>query len=88
MSKATAGKYEKLDTLIFGRLSDSRPTPFAELYHGGKQIHIECNELADKKGEGFRVLDRRLQALRKKGLIANVSSAKGWIKIKSGGSNG
>ena len=71
-------KYEKLDQLILDRLND-RPSPFSDIFTGG--ISEECEKLAARKHEGFRVLDRRLQALRKKGLIANVSCSKGWVKL-------
>ena len=52
---------------------------FGDLFTG--DVLKESEELSVHKHEGFRVLDRRLQALRKKGLIANISSSKGWVKL-------
>lgn len=72
------GKYEKLDQMIFDAISEN-PQPFHAILSGA--ISDECEMLSDKKYEGFRVLDRRLQALRKKGLIATVSCSKGWVKL-------
>lgn len=71
-------KYEKLDRLILNQLG-SKPKPFCDIFTG--DILEKCEELSIHKYEGFRVLDRRLQALRKKGLIVNVSSSKGWVKL-------
>lgn len=71
-------KYEKLDQLILNQLG-SKPKPFYDIFTGN--VLKESEELSVHKNEGFRVLDRRLQALRKKGLIANISSSKGWVKL-------
>ena len=71
-------KYEKLDQLILNQLG-SKPKPFCDIFTG--DVLKESEELSVHKNEGFRVLDRRLQALRKKGLIANISSSKGWVKL-------
>ena len=71
-------KYEKLDQLILNQMG-SKPKPFCDLFTG--DVLKESEELSVHKNEGFRVLDRRLQALRKKGLIANISSSKGWVKL-------
>lgn len=72
------GKYENLDQMIVGALGEN-PKHFHAILSGA--IADECEMLSDRKYEGFRVLDRRLQALRKKGLIANVSCSKGWVKL-------
>lgn len=61
-------KYEKLDQLILNQLG-SKPKPFCDLFTGDVL-----------KNEGFRVLDLRLQALRKKGIIKNITG-KGWVKL-------
>ncbi|WP_186040619.1 hypothetical protein [Burkholderia gladioli] len=73
-------KYETLDALILAEIG-SVPKPFGLLYRAG--IVHECDRLAmnepAKRGrdiEPFRILDRRLQALRKGGKIR--SSTKGW----------
>lgn len=72
-------QYEKLDSLIVGRLK-TRPATFAELSSG--RIHKECTRIAKTqiRGEAFRVLDRRLQALRKRGAIV-FDRAVGWRVI-------
>lgn len=77
-------KYEKLDAMIMDALDFNVPTPFMAIHfcdgvHG--VIHEECEKLATRQHEGFRVLDRRLQALRKKGFIVSHGSSKGWVKI-------
>ena len=77
-------KYEKLDAMIMDVLDFNAPTTFMAIHfsdgmHSG--IHEECEKLATKRHEGFRVLDRRLQALRKKGLIVSHGASKGWVKI-------
>lgn len=77
-------KYEELDAMIMDALDFNVPTPFMSIHfsdgiHSG--IYAECEKLATKPHEGFRVLDRRLQALRKKGLIVSHGASKGWVKI-------
>lgn len=67
-------KYEKLDQMILNKI-DSRFIPFCEIFEG--EIFKECDLLSGN--EPARVLDRRLQALRKKGLIVSVRG-KGWVK--------
>ncbi len=72
-------KYENLDAEILRRIS-AEPTPFGELYSGC--VRGYCTSIAGAEGkesdEAFRVLDRRLQALRKKGLIR--STGRGWVE--------
>lgn len=79
-------KYEELDAMIMNVLDFNVPTPFMAIHfsdgiHSG--IHAECEKLATKPHEGFRVLDRWLQALRKKGLILSHGASKGWVKINN-----
>ena len=73
-----ANKYEKLDDLILHAITHV-PKRFAEIYIG--YIAAECHQLAqlEKGKEPFRVLDRRLQALRKAGKIQ--STPKGWVNL-------
>jgi len=67
--------YEKLDALIVVRLK-IRPATFAELLSG--ESRIECERIVGQTGgDAFRVLDRRLQALRKRGVIF-FDRAVGW----------
>lgn len=73
-------KYVKLDIAIMSKLSET-PSPFSRLLSGdvgAERIDIARDE-GDKK-EPFRILDRRLQALRKLGVIAYVKG-KGWVKL-------
>lgn len=78
-------KYEELDAMIMDALDFNKPKTFAEIHFyggiGGNGIHSVCGKLSTKPHEGFRVLDRRLQALRKKGLILSHGASKGWVKI-------
>lgn len=77
-------KYEELDAMIMDELDYVEPMTFMAIrFSGGihRGIHAECEKLATKPHEGFRVLDRRLQALRKKGLIVSHGASKGWVKI-------
>ncbi|EGM7123460.1 hypothetical protein IRX84_000250 [Escherichia coli] len=61
-------KYEKLDQNILSMLSE-RPTPVFDIW-----LKWRCN------GMYIETIDRRMQYLRKKGLVANVRG-KGWVKI-------
>lgn len=77
-------KYATLDAMILAEIG-SAPKQFAMLYRA--DIVHECDRLAmdepAKRGrdiEPFRILDRRLQALRKAGKIQ--SSTKGWIRVE------
>lgn len=70
-----ANNYERLDELIISALSD-KPKTFGEIWTG--DVYQEC--IKHDRVETARVLDRRLQALRKKGLII---FAKGWRKLQT-----
>lgn len=75
-------KYQQLDEQILFYIGES-PTPFMAIHfadgiHEG--IHAECERFATKIGGGFRVLDRRLQALRKAGKIRAIPG-KGWVRL-------
>jgi hypothetical protein len=68
-------KYEKLDRLILNKIG-GHPVRFSEIHV--RDVAEECR--AHSVRDGFRVCDRRLQALRKAGKI--VSTGKGWIRAK------
>ncbi|EQA1703500.1 hypothetical protein ACXYXE_004103 [Cronobacter dublinensis] len=74
-------KYSELDALILNSIG-AAPKSFTDIYYGvdrcQKGVRRACVELAGKDGTPTRVLDRRLQALRKKGLIVFM---KGWRKV-------
>lgn len=77
-------KYEELDAMIMDELDYVEPMTFMAIHFSGgihSGIHAECEKLATKPHEGFRVLDRRLQAPRKKGLIVSHGASKGWVKV-------
>ena len=61
-------KYEKLDQNILSMLSE-RPTPIFDIWLKWRN-----------NGMYIETIDRRMQYLRKKGLVANVRG-KGWVKI-------
>lgn len=74
-------KYQQLDEQILFYIGEL-PVTFMEIHfadgiHEG--IHAECERFSTKTGEGFRVLDRRLQALRKAGKIRAIPG-KGWVR--------
>lgn len=73
-------KYEKLDELILHAVTPV-PQRFAEIYTG--TLASECRRLAELETgkQPFRVMDRRLQALRKAGKIK--STPKGWVLVDS-----
>ncbi|SUD94260.1 Uncharacterised protein [Ralstonia mannitolilytica] len=72
-------KYDALDGMILKRVG-TQPTPFHSMY-AKHEIFVECSRINAEDGkdpdDAFRVLDRRLQALRKAGRIR--STTKGWI---------
>lgn len=73
-------KYEKLDQMILNKIG-TQPVPFHKIYVG--DVVEESERLATElnKTYPFRFVDSRLQSLRKKGLIVNISSSKGWMKL-------
>lgn len=49
-------------------------------------VRDECYRIADADGgEAYRILDRRLQAMRKAGKITFIG--KGWIRVPSANAN-
>jgi len=72
------GKYDVLDSRVVSGITE-HPKTFSEIYFGTDGVYDECLRLAETSSarvkEPARVLDRRLQALRKKGLIV---FKKGW----------
>ncbi|MEM6050484.1 hypothetical protein AAH450_07855 [Erwinia sp. P7711] len=70
-------KYEELDAMILESIT-TLPKSFADIYFGRNGINAKCQSFCPTpRDEPARVLDRRLQALRKKGLIVFM---KGWRK--------
>jgi len=82
-------KYEKLDALILLKIGDQSNT-FNDLFGG--EVMDECSCIAHEENMGrtiytqvdtFRILERRLQALRKAGKIHFLGSGKnaGWALV-------
>lgn len=71
-------KYEKLDRLIMNKIG-GHPTPFSKIFV--RDVEEESKRIAEEDGSGypFRFVDRRLQAMRKSGIIRNVTG-KGWVR--------
>ncbi|MCE9762344.1 hypothetical protein [Citrobacter portucalensis] len=71
-------KYEKLDRLIMNKIG-GHPTPFHQIFV--RDVEEESKRIAEEDGScyPFRFVDRRLQSLRKKGVIRNVTG-KGWVR--------
>ncbi|MGK2829184.1 hypothetical protein ACSI5F_03645 [Ralstonia pseudosolanacearum] len=94
-----AGKYETLDQLILDRIAMlvalGRAADFTSLLSGAPRD--ECERLADeanaengirrshwRAAEPWRILDRRLQAMRRAGKIEFKSGARktsGWVAV-------
>lgn len=73
-------KYEMIDRLIMDQIG-ANPKPFHSIY-ANEAIFVECKRINSEDGkdpgDAFRVLDRRLQAMRKSGKIR--STKKGWVR--------
>lgn len=78
MKVKTSEKYKALDQMILNKIG-GHPTQFHKIY--ARDVHDESLKIAEEDGKSypFRFVDRRLQALRKSGLITYVK-AKGWVK--------
>lgn len=71
-------KYENLDKAIMNKMG-GHPQMFGAI--NVRDVREECESIASTepgKAEPFRILDRRLQALRKAGKIR--STTKGWMR--------
>ncbi|WP_342705200.1 hypothetical protein OHZ10_29420 [Burkholderia arboris] len=76
-------KYQKLDALILAAI-DETPKKFAEINTGA--VRLESDRIGREEtpptafGDvvGWRIVDRRLQAVRKAGKIRSTS--KGWVR--------
>lgn len=80
-------KYEKLDAMIVAQIDDT-PRSFTYL-RGCRALMAECERHAKEAGtkrsrygvDDWRVLDRRLQVLRKAGKIK--ATGKGWVRAEA-----
>lgn len=76
-------KYKKLDDLIVASIDDT-PKKFAAINTGAvreeseRLAREECRPTTFGEVVGWRIVDRRLQAVRKTGQIRSTS--KGWVR--------
>lgn len=68
-------KYQKLDALILGSISET-PRRFESIF-SVTEIYAECREFLTERTP-YRVLDGRLQVLRKNGKIRSTSTS--WVR--------
>lgn len=76
-------QYERLDALIISILANG-PWQFAELPRGA--LWAECRRLKSATGsDDFRILERRLQALRRAGRIrfSGAKRGQGWQLVNA-----
>lgn len=73
-------KYAKLDSEILSVIG-LQPVGFSSIF--SRSVSQECLLVSKSEGkhplEAFRILDRRLQCLRKLGVIQHVKG-KGWVQ--------
>lgn len=73
--------YDKLDALIIERVKERGAVKLIPL--SGGNVAKEATALANDTGrEDFRIIDGRLQALRKRGLL-RYDSKRGWALAES-----
>lgn len=78
-------QYDKLDQLIIERLrTNGFALPFSHI--DTRSVHEEAARLEKETGsDSFRIVDRRLQALRKAGKIRHARASEGgpgWVIVK------
>lgn len=79
-------KYEVLDKAVLSRIPlvgqpGAAPVRLISIF--AKDVSVECERIAAEEGggkEAFRVLDRRLQAMRKAGILR--AGGKGWVRLR------
>ncbi|KAA6001422.1 hypothetical protein [Pantoea sp. M_5] len=72
--------YTKMDMLIQERIAAGKNT-FMKI--DGGPVYEEASRLSEETGSpAFRIIDRRLQALRKKGLIKYTTAEKWTVNYK------
>ncbi|USE78876.1 hypothetical protein NDR89_19765 [Cupriavidus gilardii] len=80
-------KYAKLDALILNKIG-GHPVPFGMIVVRG--VGLECDRIAREEGrDAYRVLDGRLQALRRAGKIryvnkGDIGAGNGWVRAELG----
>lgn len=88
----TKHDYTALDAAILEEIGQHQPVQFCDLYRQEVREIAALIAAADSIGkpkwqrvDEFRVVDRRLQAMRKKGLIAFSRRPEGWSLVKKEG---
>ncbi|RQZ89933.1 hypothetical protein DF053_08800 [Burkholderia cepacia] len=77
-------KFQKLDALILASIDDN-PKKFVAVNTGAvreeseRLAREECRPTTFGEVVGWRIVDRRLQAVRKTGKIRSTS--KGWVRV-------
>lgn len=61
--------YTALDAAILAAIAERQPATFSQLFTRPVRTHSAELEHTQRHGDGWRVVDRRLQALRKSGRI-------------------
>lgn len=73
--------WNEIDTPILAKIHDQPGASFGEIYGNVPSAALEQAATTDPDRQ-WRVVDRRLQALRKQGKIAYVKG-KGWQEVQS-----
>ena len=77
---STKPDYTRLDAAILAAIQTAQPAIFSAFaYSGAVKRHSQELDHTEKNGESWRVVDRRLQALRKAGQIRYQRKPEGWV---------
>lgn len=74
--------YTTLDAAIIQRITKAAPATFTTVFAYKSKVMEEADTLAAadfEKAKAFRIVDRRLQALRKAGKIKYQRKPEGWV---------
>lgn len=78
-----AHDYTALDAAILYAIKNGAPALFS-LLDFKVRVHSAPLAHTDKQGQAWRVVDRRLQALRKAGRIRYQRKPEGWVLVTDG----
>ena len=79
-----AHDYTDLDAAIQQVIGTKSPVLFSALNFDVRKHSVPLAH-TDRHGQAWRVVDRRLQALRKAGRIKYQRKPEGWVLVKAGG---
>lgn len=79
--------YTALDAAILAAVAELQP---AQFFNVSARVRSHSEPLAHTRHDGlaWRVVDRRLQHLRKAGRIRYQRKPEGWVMVEQGGGNG